>query len=207
MSVRAFLRAVSASEWNAEYAAAQLRLSRRRAGYVIKQLVDLGCVVAANSKGDRVYRRSLAGSTLAQASAAHPLLRRTAERKLADFLARVHRINEDDYYLYRVKKVIVFGSYLTGVERVNDIDVAIDLIHRWQDLDEQRALHDARVHEAMRNGRHFGNINQEVSWPEKEVLLALKGRSRGISLHPTVDAILERAVCKTVFEDVDSRSR
>src|SRR5207245_2421833 len=139
-----------------------------------------------------------------QASAAQPLRRDTAERKVAEFLARVRRINEDDHYLYRVKKVLVFGSYLTAAERMNDIDVAIELIHRWRDLDKQRALHDARVREAVRNGRRFGNISEEVSWPEKEVLLALKARSRAISLHRTDDAILERAGRKTVFEDVES---
>jgi len=144
MTVGAFLRAVGESEWAVDYAAARLRVPRRRAGDVIKQLIALGYVEAARSDGgDRRYKRSLAGSTLAQASAAQPLRRGTAERKLADFLARVHRINEDDYYLYRVKKVIVFGSYLTATERINDIDVAIELADRWQDLDKHQALRDA----------------------------------------------------------------
>lgn len=204
MTVRAFLRAVSVSQWNLEYAAAQLRVSRRRAGTIIERLVELGYVEAVASSGDRSYKRSLAGSTLAQASAAQPLRRDTAERKLADFLARVRRINEDDSYLYRVKKVLVFGSYLTAAEQINDIDVAIELAHRWDDLEKQEALRDARVGEAIRNGRRFGNISEEVSWPETEVLLALKARSRAISLHPAEDAILERADRKTVFEDVES---
>lgn len=204
LAVRAFLRAVSESEWNVAYAAARLRVSHQRARSVIKQFVELGYVEAASTKGDHLYKRSLAGSTFAQASAAQPLRRGAAERKLADFRARVRRINEDDHYLYRVKKVLVFGSYLTGAECINDIDIAIELANRWQDFDKHQALHDARVHEATRNGRRFGNISEELSWPEREVLLALKGRSRSISLHPTDDAILERADCKTVFEDVES---
>ena len=93
----------------------------------------LGYVEAASTKDGRSYKRSLAGSTLAQASAAQPLQRGTAQRKLAAFLARVRRVNEDDYYLYRVKKVLVFGSYLSAAARINDIDVAIELVHRWQD--------------------------------------------------------------------------
>ncbi|HYL56654.1 MAG TPA: hypothetical protein VEU73_13870 [Gemmatimonadales bacterium] len=206
MTVRAFLRAVSQSEWSVEFAAARLRVTRRRAGHVINQLVELGYVEAASTKGDRSYKRSLAGSTLAQASAAQPLRRGTAARKLADFLARVRRINEDDYYLYRVKKVLVFGSYLTAAARINDIDVAIELVHRWEDPDKHSTLRDARIHDATRNGRRFGNISEEVSWPETEVLLELKARSRAISLHPTDDAILNRADCKTVFEDVESLS-
>ncbi len=204
MTVRAFLRAISESEWSVEYAAARLRVSRRRAANVIKELIELGYVKDATTKGERRYKRSLAGSTLAQASAAQPLQRATAERKLSDFLGRVRRINEDDYYLYRVKKVLIFGSYLTAAERINDIDVAVDLVHRWQDPDKHTTLHDARIREATRSGRRFGNISEEVSWPETEVLLALKARSRAISLHPTEDAILKRADSKVVFEDGES---
>src|SRR5437867_3954023 len=161
MTVRTLLRGTSASEWNIAYAAARLRLSHQRAAIVIRQLVELGYVEAASTKGNRSYKRSLAGSTLAQASAAQPLRRGTAERKLADFLARVRRVNEDGYYLYRVKKVLVFGSYLTAAARINDIDVAIELVHRWQDPDKHSTLHHARIQEAMRKGRRFGNISEE----------------------------------------------
>jgi len=207
LTVRTFLRAVSASQWNVAYAAARLGVSHQRAGSVIKELVALGYVETASTGGDRSYKRSLVGSTLAQASAAQPLRRSIARRKLAEFLERVGRINEDDYYLYRVKKVLVFGSYLTGAERINDIDIAIELAHRWQDPDKHKALHDARVQEARRNGRRFGNISEEVSWPETEVLLALKAKSRAVSLHPTNDRILERSDCRTMFEDVESRHK
>ena len=59
----------------------------------------------------------------------------------------------------------------------------------------------ARVREAIRNGRRFSNISQEVTWPYTEVLLALKARSRAISLHTTNDEILKSAECRVVFED------
>lgn len=58
----------------------------------------------------------------------------------------------------------------------------------------------------MRSGLRFGNIGEGVSWPETEVLLALKARSHAISLHPTYDAILKRSDCRTVVEDMGSLS-
>ena len=204
MTMRAFMRGIGESQWNVEYAAAHLRVSRRRAGNVIKQLIYLGYVSVAKAGGESWYKRSLAGSTLAQASAAQPLRRDAAERKLTEFLGRVRLINRDDHYLYRVKKVLVFGSYLTAAVRINDIDVAVELAHRSQDLDKHRTLRDARILEAMRGGRQFGNISEEVSWPETEVLLALKARSRAISLHTADDAILQRADSRVVFEDAES---
>jgi len=129
------------------------------------------------------------------------LRRETAQRKLAEFLERVRRINNDDYYLYRVKRVLLFGSYLRDAERINDIDIAVELAPRHTDDEERWALHHTRVNDAIRGGRRFSNISEETSWPEIEVLLALKARSRAISLHPTEDAILERTEYRVLFED------
>jgi len=46
-----------------------------------------------------------------------------ARRKL---LERVRAVNESDYFLYRVKKVLVFGSCLQDLDKANDIDVAVE---------------------------------------------------------------------------------
>src|SRR5947207_8668211 len=95
MAVRYFLRGASHSEWSVDYAAERLHLSRRKAHRVVQQLVALGCAELAKSR-DRDgpwFKRSLVDSTLAQASAARPLRRRTAERKLAESLERVRRVN------------------------------------------------------------------------------------------------------------------
>ncbi|PYV34643.1 MAG: hypothetical protein DMG09_20830 [Acidobacteria bacterium] len=46
-----------------------------------------------------------------------------ARRKL---LERVRAVSESDYFLYRVKKVLVFGSYLQDLDKANDIDVAVE---------------------------------------------------------------------------------
>lgn len=203
-AVRDFLRAVGTAQWDVAYAAARLRVRPRQAAQVVKQLLELGCVESvSNARGEVLYRRTLTGSTFAQASAARPLKRSTADRKLAEFLDRARRINDDDHYLYRVKKAVVFGSYLTQADRIGD--VAVELVPRWQDPEKQSAMYDARIKEAMRSGRRFANIGAEVSWPQNEVYLALKDRSRAISLHPADDAILKRAACRVVFEGPGAR--
>jgi predicted nuclease of predicted toxin-antitoxin system len=40
---------------------------------------------------------------------------------------RVHAVNATDYFLYKVKRVAVLGSYLTEKKRINDIDIGVAL--------------------------------------------------------------------------------
>lgn len=66
---------------------------------------------------------SLKGSALAQATAAKALRRSTAERVVAELIARARALNEQKEFAYRLKELVLFGSYLNGSERVNDVDV------------------------------------------------------------------------------------
>ncbi len=198
--VRDLLRSARNFDFNHHYAAARLKSSARRAMTALKELIALGYVEPADRGREKFFRVTSAGATLALASAAKPLRRVTAEAKLAALIERVRGVNADDYYLYRVRKVVVFGSYLTSAVRLNDIDVAVELVSRLENAEDRQALHMARVREAIRNGRRFSNISQEITWPYTEVLLALKARSRAISLHTTNDEILKSAECRVVFE-------
>ena len=75
---------------------------------------------------------SLKGNALAQATAARPLVRNTAQRLVAEVVLRARLLNLDDGWAYRVGMLVVFGSYVDGVERPNDIDVACQLVPRWR---------------------------------------------------------------------------
>jgi predicted nucleotidyltransferase len=37
-------------------------------------------------------------------------------------MERVRIVNEDDFFLYRVTTVVLYGSYLRGAERPADVD-------------------------------------------------------------------------------------
>ena len=65
--MRAFFRAVSESEWNVEYAAARLRVSRRRAAVVINELLELGYVEALTTEGDLWYKHHWEGNRILDA--------------------------------------------------------------------------------------------------------------------------------------------
>ncbi len=200
IKVRDFLRWLGDGLCTGDTIARRLGSPDACAEELVAELLRLGYIEPVEAPGGRQrYRRTLAGSALAQASATRPLTRKTAELKLAEFLERVRAVNANQDLAYWVRKVLVFGSYLSEQERINDIDVAVELVERETDPDKRMAVAEARAQEARKAGRYLGSVDA-LCWPYQEVLLLLKGRSRAISLHPTDDAILKRTQSQVVFQ-------
>jgi hypothetical protein len=180
-------------------------ISDRKSSDLIKKLVSLGYIESAGTlQRKKVWKKTLKGSTFSLASAAKPILRQTAEKHLALFLDRVKFINDSPDFLLKIRKVEIFGSYLSEVERLNDVDVAVEIIWkedhpcvRGKDKSKVALQH---AEKAIKNGRHFGIYFELLTWPETQVLLYLKSKSRVISLHSIDDEILNIAEKKTLFE-------
>jgi len=135
------------------------------------------------------------------ASAAKAIHRKTADSILLKFMERVNEVNTNDTFAYRVEKVMVFGSYLSDKERLNDIDLAIKLVSKEKDQEKRRQRDQERIRIAQKAGRSFSNIVNEIFWPMTEVRLFLKNRSHSISLHDTEDPILKQTKYKVIYED------
>lgn len=127
------------------------------------------------------YSLTDTGGDVTRASAAKRIKRQTATKALSEFMNRVQLVNANPKYLYSVRCVVVFGSFLQRVDRLGDVDVAVDLEsrvafnkeHKWVDLFRQHALD---------SGRSFSTFDEEILWPRQEVLLELKSRKRSISI-------------------------
>jgi hypothetical protein len=158
-----------------------LNVSPQRATQLRECLMAEGYLEPARLGRDG-WEPTTKGLALAQASAAPPLTRATAQRRLEDFLDRVEKVNAGDY-AYRVSKVAVFGSYLSDAPRINDVDVMVDLPARHDDIPDHLAHCKRRIALAKRNGRSFAYYGHEMLWPRHEVLYALKARSQAIAIH------------------------
>ncbi len=99
-----------------------LRCSKRVAAVVLADLQREGFVISANGR----LEASLKGSALAQATAARPLRRSCAEQLVSELIQRAKIINSDDAWAYRVEMLVVFGSFASGAERPNDVDIGCD---------------------------------------------------------------------------------
>lgn len=107
-------------------------------------------------------------------------------------MERIVEIYKNDYYLYRVTKVILFGSYINpNAIDFADIDIAFDLERKIGDSDEFYKLNNELVKEAYKKGKSFSNIVEKLSYSETLVLYKLKNKNRYISLHRMDDGILD----------------
>ena len=160
---------------------------------LIKALLAEGLI---ESVGRNAWKVSQAGQTLSSATAAKRVTRATAQKALEQFLARMERVNNDPYFLGRVTKLVLFGSMLKPeVERLSDVDLAVEIAAKEQDVDQGRANNYRRVEELAAQGHRFRNfIEREGCW-YWEVFGFLKGRSRVIAL---ADYSVEKTFVLTV---------
>jgi predicted nucleotidyltransferase len=124
-----------------------------------------------------------AGKTLSSATAAPRVTRATAEKNLAAFLGRVDHVNRSAGFLGRVVTVVLFGSMLRPeVDRVSDVDLAVEITPKEPNKDRASALNERDVQAMESLGRRFrGFLDRQFYW-RQEVFRFLKGRSRVISL-------------------------
>jgi len=183
LSIRRFMQRIGDSPWGLDAIQAALGVSPTESKKVAGRLAEVGLIERVGGS----WRKTVKGNALAHASAARPLTRASADAKLKKFMERVATANRDERLAYRIQKVIVFGSFLTGRERINDIDIAIFVAPRHVDADLQEKLEDDRIAEARRTGRRFNNVMEEIMWPKREVVQILKSRSRALSIHSLED--------------------
>jgi predicted nucleotidyltransferase len=187
-------------DWTADWLSRRLGLSNRAGQRVAAAMLDEGLAEeVGRESGDVQYHSTIAGNALANASAAPPLHRVTAKRAVVKLLERVERINTDDHYLYKVDRIRVFGSYLGTAERLNDVDLVVELSAKIEDTQELKRLTRQRVQEAEAGGRKFGHYLDEWGWPETEVWLFLKARSRTLALHTSDDGILDLVETRQLY--------
>ena len=160
---------------------------------LIKALLAEGLIEAA---GRDAWKVTQAGQTLSSATAARRVTRATAQKALQQFLGRVEQVNNDPYFLGKVTRVVLFGSMLKPeVERLSDVDLAVELASKEADFDRARVKNYERVEELATQGHRFRNfLEREGCW-YWEIFGFLKGQSRVIAL---ADYSVEKTFVLTV---------
>ena len=128
-------------------------------------------------------RDGMAQHGFANASAAKPVLRKTAESALEQFMERLQRVNASSEYVYCVESAVLFGSMLSEAERLGDVDIAIELLPKVVEEAEFCQWCDRRRYAARDQGRRFGSTVDWVLWPKEEIFEVLRARARTLSLH------------------------
>ena len=126
--------------------------------------------------------------------------RSTANKIIEDFLNRVENINNNSKYLYKVKEVRLFGSYLDNKERIGDIDIAVNITPKYS-KNKQIKLEDIKIKEANRSDKNFKSSLDLLFWPYMEVCMYLKSRKRSISLHRIEEVVQYNYKSKIIFKN------
>jgi len=148
----------------------------------------------------RNWKHTIKGGALSNALFSAAVSRRNAERRLSEFMDRVREVNEGGRFLFRVRKVVLFGSFLTESSTIGDLDVAIDLVPREPDARKHSELILAHANAAALCGKRFQSFVQRLDFAAQQVRSYLKARSRIIQLTNCDDGVLEVAEHRVIYE-------
>jgi predicted nucleotidyltransferase len=149
---------------------------------------------------DKNWKHTVKGGALGKALFSAPVFRESAEKALVEFMDRVQEVNEDGRFLFRVRKVVLFGSFLTGSATLGDLDIAVELVPKEADAKKHSELILARANEAALNGKSFRNFIERLDFAAQEVRSFLKSRSRIIQLTDCQDGVLKIAEHRVIYE-------
>jgi predicted nucleotidyltransferase len=182
--VRDFLRTRQSGAIFNEVALAELALKPKAAHNLPKEPAVVGLIKEyGRHDGDLYFELTCHGQNFANASASKPIHRKTAERVLTEFMQRMERVNATSEYLYRVDTAILFGSMLSDVERLGDVDIAVNLEPKVSEESAFKEWQRARRRAAQVDGRSFPSYVAWLYWPKEEVCKQLKARSLSLSLY------------------------
>lgn len=150
----------------------------------------------------REFELSRKGRQLAAANLLKRLDRAKADKEIADLIARANEINARDELIYFVRKIIVFGSYLTDGSDFGDIDLVVTISPRrpGRIIKESQRRADIGGKGLDWRGSHY--------YCENEVLRLLRARKARLSFNAEVSFEQIKTESRSLFEwEPDAKRR
>ena len=106
--------------------------------------------------------------------------RETADRLLEGLRERILLANANDSFCYRIKRAVVFGSYVNDPDKdtLGDLDIGIEFEAKYPPNSEEFRNKEMEC----RSSDWF----KAMVWPKEEVVRYLRNRSGYISIHDLV---------------------
>ena len=180
--VRNLLRKMENRYWGSCDIAEYFGIRTTAARVLIDRLVELALLKREENQSDgkpcHVWGEN--AGRLANAKLLKPIDRKKADELVAGLLQRIKQVNVDDYYLYVVDEVRLFGSYIDASRHdFGDVDAGVKLARR----SAHRRLVDQLEERKQQGGpQRFGSYADWLRYPELEVIKFLKNRSPYLSL-------------------------
>lgn len=155
-------------------------LTKQEATKIIEALVEEGYI----EKEGEVYYCTIKGNALSNVRFIKRMNKEKADKEFSEFMKRVENLNQNNEFIYKVKRIVIFGSYLNPENKdFGDIDLGIELEPRIKDKKAFELAENEIISNAIENGKVFSNIVDELFYPQNIVFKYLKNKSRYISIH------------------------
>jgi hypothetical protein len=119
LRVRGFLRRFECGFFMLSAAENFMQLKSRQAKKFINDMVALELIeLTMPFKNEAAFQVAARGHAFANAMAAKPISRGTAERVLREFMDRMNAVNASKEYAFGIRSAILFGSMLSCVDRL-----------------------------------------------------------------------------------------
>jgi predicted nucleotidyltransferase len=91
-----------------------------------------------------------------------------ADRIIRSLLKQIDQANQNPEFTYIISQALVFGSYITDIQCLSDVDIALELTPKEQDPQKQTTREKARRDQAQASGKLNSYPDWEV-WPKQEI--------------------------------------
>ena len=182
IKIRNFLRRFSrgSSEDLLTHISGYFNLTKQKATKIIEALVEEGYI----EKEGEVFYCTIKGNALSNVRFIKRMNKEKADKEFSEFMKRVENLNQNNEFIYQVKRIVIFGSYLNPENKdFGDIDIGIELEPRIKDKKAFELAENEIISNAIENGKVFSNIVDELFYPQNLVFKYLKNKSRYISIH------------------------
>jgi predicted nucleotidyltransferase len=154
----------------------------------LSELAKAGYIEANQEKnGEIYYELNTNGYQLANASALKRFTRKQANKEFNSLIERALEIEGSRYYLDRVSRITVFGSFITDSETVSDIDICIEFERKTELLNGenyhqvQKVL--VEIDEQLGQGFRPKTFSETISYSVTKAKKFLKNRRPILSFH------------------------
>lgn len=141
---------------------------------LVNQLGVLGYIerVSEGKDTEPLYRLTEFGRELARTKFIKPITRKRGEEIIEQVLQRIYTFNARADTPYEISVAIVFGSMCSDKPTVHDVDVAYAYRGRGGVEPSTKKL------EAYRATRSMPSFFEQLIWPQREAMKAIKGKDR-----------------------------
>jgi len=176
-----------------------LSISKTQAKDVLKNLTLQGYLEIVKNDKQISHQNTIKGNSLAMGKAIASLSKVRANNLFGEFMDRVKEVNHNETYLFKIDRVLLFGSFLLDLEFVNDIDIAIEITRKEFADETWEAKDKAKVREAANKSVRFDSFISELLYSYNEVIKFLRAKSSYISIHTMEDGILNQTKTVQVY--------